>query len=62
MSYVSEESLELLRLIFLINDSSQLLFSGGWAEQPLWFIEAYEIFKVELARDMQKKSSLKADI
>ena len=46
-SYITEETGEIMRSIFLCDASNHLLYAGGWADQPYWFMEAYEIHKAE---------------
>lgn len=47
LSYLSEETSEIMRLVFLIDESGRLLHGGGWAEQPCWLVEALEIYRAE---------------
>ena len=47
-----------MRLCFLVEETGQLLFNGGWAEQPYWLIEAFEIYKTEIGL-WQAKEKLK---
>ena len=47
-SLITRETQELIRLCFLVEETGQLLFNGGWAEQPYWLIEAFEIYKMEI--------------
>lgn len=49
LSYITPESFDLARAVYLIDSSGRLLFPGGWADQPYWLIEAYEAFKAESA-------------
>jgi len=44
-------------MVYLMEDSKQLLFDGGWSEQPYWLIEAIQIYKAELARQMKNKDN-----
>ena len=50
LSYLTEETAELMRVVFMIDSTGQLLFEGGWADQPFWLVEAYEIYRTEKAR------------
>ncbi len=54
VSYISYETVEMMRLVYLIDDSGSLLHGGGWGDQPAWLIEAVEVFRTE------RISSLKA--
>jgi len=47
LSYVTSETHEVIRIVFLIDVSGHLLHAGGWGDQPSWLVEAYEIFKAE---------------
>jgi len=38
----------------MVNDSSHLLYSGGWSEQPDWLIEAIAIYKAALSKHAGK--------
>ncbi|MBI5827660.1 MAG: hypothetical protein HZB22_08035 [Deltaproteobacteria bacterium] len=49
LSYLTEDTYCLMRLVFLIEDSGFLLYAGGWGEQPHWLVEAFEMYKVERA-------------
>ena len=49
LSYMRAETAELMRTVFLIDSTGCLLFEGGWADQPLWLVEAYEIYRTEKA-------------
>lgn len=53
LSYIAPETYELIRLVYLINESGVLLHEGGWGNQPYWLIEAYEIYKVETAQHLK---------
>lgn len=54
LTYVTAETWEIIGLINLMEDSRNLLFSGGWAEQPAWLIETIQIAKTEVTREIQK--------
>ncbi len=36
-----------MRLVYLVEDTSLLLYGGGWGDQPFWLVEAFEIYKYE---------------
>jgi len=42
---------------FRTEDTKRLLFQGGWADQPLWFVEAHDVFKAEQADEMRRESN-----
>lgn len=52
LSYFSEDTKDIMRLIYLIDDTKQLLFEGGWGNQLYWLVEAYELHKQEVMRSM----------
>ncbi|MBI5970870.1 MAG: hypothetical protein HY884_06920 [Deltaproteobacteria bacterium] len=47
LSCISEDTREIMRICFLMDGANALYFNGGWAEQPAWIVEAFEIFKAE---------------
>ena len=47
VSYMSDDTRDLMRAVFLAQGSGRLLYGGGWGDQPEWFIEAYEIYMAE---------------
>ena len=49
LTFIEAETWEVLRLVYLIEDTKVLLHGGGWGNQPVWLVEAYEIFKSERA-------------
>lgn len=55
VSYISAETVELMRLVYLIDGSGVLLHPGGWGAQPLWLVEAYEIYRAENAKRIREK-------
>lgn len=55
LSYISEESRELVRMVFLSEAARALLRRGGLGEQPYWFIEALETGGIERAAHLQRK-------
>lgn len=54
LSYVSEDTGELIRLCYLIEDTGNLLYAGGWGNQPMWLVETYEAYKAEISRHLEK--------
>ncbi len=53
LSYINVESVEVIRLVSLADGSSTLLLAGGWAAQPTWFVEAYELYKTEFYKEVK---------
>jgi hypothetical protein len=49
LSWITEESWEICRMIYLAMDTHTLYAAGGWADQPVWFVQAFELLRVELA-------------
>lgn len=47
LSYVTQETYEITKVVFLIDASSHLLHAGGWGDQLAWLVEAYELFRIE---------------
>lgn len=54
LSYITSETWELIRLVYMIDDTKQMLFDGGLSQQPFWLIEAIEIHKAEAAQNASK--------
>lgn len=54
LSFITDETWQMMRAVFLADGSQQLYFSGGWADQPHWFIEALEMYRAETARRMKR--------
>lgn len=54
LSYISEDTGELIRLCFLVDDTGNLLYDGGWGNQPMWLVEAFEAYKAEMLRHLEK--------
>ncbi len=50
LSYITAETSDILRLVFLMDETGVLLNEGGWGAQPYWLVEAFEIFKTERIR------------
>ncbi len=44
-----------MRLVYLMDGSGHLMHAGGWAAQPYWLMEAYEIHKSETFREIKDK-------
>ena len=47
LSYLTEETGAVMRLVFLIEDSGRLYCGGGWGDQPCWLVEAFETYRAE---------------
>lgn len=47
LTYLTAETSEVMRMVSLADSSGNLPFDGGWTAQPMWFVEAYEIFRRE---------------
>ena len=55
LSYLTWDTREIMRAVFLINGSGHLMCGNGWGAEPYWLVEAFEIFKAEglnLKKDM----------
>ena len=50
LTYLTEDTHDLIRLLTLIDGSGPLLHAGGWGEQPIWLVEAVLIHKAEMVR------------
>jgi len=53
-TYIANDTWEIIRLCYFIDDTKHLLFSGGWSEQPFWLMEAWEIYKTECAKQIKE--------
>lgn len=49
LSYLSEDTRDIIQMVFLMDSTKRLLFAGEWGEQPAWLVEAYGIFLAESA-------------
>ena len=49
LSYISEETRDVIQMVFLMDSTKRLLFAGEWGDQPAWLVEAYGIFLMESA-------------
>jgi len=57
LTAITAETYEILRVVFLLESSGQLFFDGGWADQPSWLVEAYEIYKIESSEYMKGRKN-----
>jgi len=57
LSYLTLDTAELMRLVYLIDGSGRLLHAGGWGAQPFWLVEAYGIYKSEAVKEVKDKSN-----
>ena len=55
LSYISEETREVIQMVFLMDSTKRLLFIGEWGEQPAWLVEAYGIFLSESAAYLKER-------
>ena len=55
VSYISSDTVEIMRLVFLVDDRGSLLYGGGWGDQPAWLVEAVEIFRMENVRRSKER-------
>mgnify|MGYP001612884398 CR=1 FL=1 len=58
LSFITEDTALIMRLVYLIDTSKHLLHQGGWADQPCWFVEAVEIYRVEAAGYLKRLNDL----
>jgi len=56
LSYITDDTREIIRLVFLVDWAGHLLYEGGWGGQPAWLVEAYEVFRSESARYLKERS------
>ena len=54
LSYITFDTVEIIRLVYLVDLSGAFLYPGGLGAQPAWLVEAYELFKVERARRIKE--------
>jgi len=47
LTYITQDTSELIRIMYLMDNTNQMYFRGSLSDQPNWLIEAYEIFKTE---------------
>ena len=56
MTWITPETNNILRMVYLARDSGVLYSHGGWEDQPDWFREAYEIVRQEIMAWEKKKN------
>ena len=56
LSYITEDTRDMMSVIYRTNDSGHLYYAGGWADQPTWLVEGFTIYKIESARDMERRA------
>ncbi len=47
VTWITQESIDMMDACFMISNSSSLLFPGAWSDQPMWLWEAFKIYKTE---------------
>ncbi len=50
LSYITEDTWEIVRMIRFLEHTGRLPLGGGWADQPYWFVEAYGLYLEESGR------------
>lgn len=55
LSYITSETVEIIRLVYLVDSIGSFLHAGGIGAQPAWLVEAYELYKLERSRSMKEK-------
>jgi hypothetical protein len=55
ISYITSESMDVLSMVRLTHETNILPLSGGWADQPNFFVEAYQLFSTELYHHSEKR-------
>lgn len=55
LSFITAETNDIITQVYRTEESKRLLFSGEWADQPYWFVEAMDIFKGEQARRAKRE-------
>lgn len=60
LTYVTGDSWEIAKTVYRSTDGAHLLLAGGWADQPHWFVEATDLFKIEQNRAMRISDGDKA--
>lgn len=55
LSYITNDTREMLRAVYMVDSLGVLLFGGGLGEQPCWFVEAFEIYGLEASRSLKER-------
>lgn len=55
LTYITTETHEIVRQLYRTEDTKRLLFQGDWTDQPVWFVEAYDVFKEEQAHELRRE-------
>ncbi len=55
LSYIDEDTRSVIQMVFLMDSTKRLLFSGEWGDQPAWLVEAYGVFLSESALYLKDK-------
>jgi len=56
LSYITEETFEMMKTVFLTESAKMPYMDGGLANQPCWAVEAFEIYQFERARATCEKN------
>lgn len=56
LSFISSDTIDLIRISALVDCTGHLLHPGGLGDQPAWLIEGLEIYRIERAKWQQPES------
>lgn len=57
LTYITEETRNIQRIVYKLGESGPLYYDGGWANQPYWLWEAVEIYRLETLREIERKKN-----
>lgn len=49
LTITTQETANMLELVFLTSESNVLPFPGNWLAQPFWFVECFKLYRSEKA-------------
>lgn len=53
-TWITTETIQLIKLLHL-EETPPKLFPGTWLDQPAWWLDVIDIYKIELAKYQRKK-------
>lgn len=54
-SYLTADTMEIERAVYATEAFGRMPLAGGWADQPCWFVEAYELYRAERSAAMKDR-------